>query len=625
MSSFFTHAIYFVKIEHLKRNEVATVIKIAGGLSATDEDGSFESANFADPSRLYYDSEIGTLFVSCRRSLKIRALNFDDESVSTLSLAADGSHVDFGDPIQYSNFPGMDIQGIDNSALFVTEGKGLYKVASSTNRFEDVVSHAVVTEYDSLANFLYQNGYSHDARIHSVCIDQSRQMLYVAVSNWLNLIIKVPMDSVSASSYQDVKKIVGSESEIWYGSTSNQYPPVAINGYVSQNNVRLSFPMHLVYDKWNDALYWCEAYPYAGDYMLGSLTIRRLSLFHGKVDFYAGVDFSSNTETYSSVGTLGGSRDGEVNTAQFSYPISLTISNDESNFGNTASAVLYVSDRYNNAVRKISIQVLTPEPSASFSPTSIPSVSLLPTRRPSRKPTTYQPTISLHPTISLPPTKAPSLYPSISVEPSFNPTLKPTKEPSKYPTRYPTRHPTEITVIYKDVSLFRSMGFGTVHVSMKHIIAALCVGIFAGALIIVLYNYKYRSDVAKKNIRRHELLFLNSSDNSDSSNTGDERETERPLNIKNESFADLIVDKAKTFLDSSIKYFRGDSKSEDIDSSVRDMISQMKYDSLNMDSSSSSASEMLNRSSQFFDEINDTTSSNSRMYGGFRQQSSDGL
>jgi hypothetical protein len=217
---------------------------------------------------------------------------------------------------------------------------------------------------------------------------------------------------------------------------------------------------------------------------------------------YAGVDFSRDLQTYDYLGTEGGYVDGEVNEAQFTYPISLALSSEEDNIG-IASGVLYVADRSNNAVRRVGNLVTTPAPSSSFAPTIRPTVSPKPSHIPSPRPSSNRPTVSMLPTVSEHPTPRPSHLPSLSSEPTFNPTKRPTRHPTPRPTRKPTPLPTKATIIVQDVSLFHSMGLGTFHVTTGALVGSLFVGLLIGGFIVSAYLY--RTTASHRRLRTSDL------------------------------------------------------------------------------------------------------------------------
>jgi hypothetical protein len=564
ISSFFTHSIYFLSLDHQGHTKVTmNPVKISGGTDSIDLDGSLSSASYAEPSRMAYDHTCNYLFVATRRTLKIRLLKLGQGVVSTLQ-GDDDVDISYGQPSQYSLFPGIDIQNIDNRYLFVAVGSKLYRISSSSSTqsgeaasfCDSIGTSAVNEEYGSLSKYLEANNYGDNARVYSVAPDENRGYLYVAICDQKNVILKVPIDTVLARDFTLVVRLLGVESASWFGDTSLQQPPISSNGYAQYSGnsaVKLSFPMHLQFDQHNQYLYWSECFPYAGDFLLGSLAIRRLSLITGHhptspfslslstvltllyslllstaglVDVYAGEDFSKDMETYAYMGTQGGYVDGEVNVAQFKYPISFALSTEEDNLG-IATGVLYVADRFNNAIRRVANIVDTPAPSISFAPTPVPTISFSPTEKPTRKPSSHRPTISMAPTFSLAPTPTPSMEPSFSVEPSFNPTKRPSKKPTPYPSHRPTLSPTKVQVIVEDVSLFHHLGLGTYHVTVGAMALSVVIGLFLAGMIIAGYIYRTRNPH-----RRLRTSDLDSSSSSFSPSDWEEDEyDEDPSNL----------------------------------------------------------------------------------------------
>jgi hypothetical protein len=289
ISSFFTHSIYFLSLDHQGHTKVTMEpVKISGGSDSIDLDGSLSSASYAEPSRMAFDHSCNYLFVATRRTLKIRLLKLGQGVVSTLQ-GEDGEDISYGQPSQYSLFPGIDIQNIDNHYLFVAVGNKLYRLSSSNQEisFCDSIgnSTALSEEYGSLTKYLEANNYGDNARVYSVAPDENRGYLYVAICDQKNVILKVPIDTVLARDFTLVVRLLGVASFSWFGDTSIQQPPISSNGYAQYSGnsaVKLSFPMHLQYDQHNQYLYWSECFPYAGDFLLGSLAIRRLSLISGQ-------------------------------------------------------------------------------------------------------------------------------------------------------------------------------------------------------------------------------------------------------------------------------------------------------------------------------------------------------
>jgi hypothetical protein len=207
-------------------------------------------------------------------------------------------------------------------------------------------------------------------------------------------------------------------------------------------------------------------------------------------------------ETYAYMGTQGGYVDGEVNVAQFKYPISLALSREEDNLG-VSSGVLYVADRFNDAVRRVANIVDTPAPSISFAPTPVPTVSYSPTEKPTHRPSSPRPTVSFSPTYSVAPSLSPSSVPSFSLEPTFNPTKRPSKKPTPRPSHRPTFAPSKVRVIVEDVSLFHHLGLGTYHVTAGAMALSLVAGLFLAGMIVA--GYVYRSRNPHRRLRTSEL------------------------------------------------------------------------------------------------------------------------
>mmetsp|Transcript_21573 Transcript_21573/g.31371 ORF Transcript_21573/g.31371 Transcript_21573/m.31371 type:complete len:692 (+) Transcript_21573:209-2284(+) len=494
VSSFLSHSIYFISISNSGHTaDVVDPVKISGGEISVDRDGDVADASYAEPSRMVYDYSCNVLFVATRRAMSVRAVNFAFNEVTSLS-DEDGEVISFGHPTQISEFPGMDVQAVDGDSLFVTNSRTLYRVSAPEGIPDEgyctnILESPLVVEYASLSTYMSMNGYSEDAYVYSAAPDQSRSCVYVAISSHKNVILKVPFEYSESDDYIHVSRVAGDEGATWLGDTSLQQPPVSINGYAQSSSVKLAFPMHMQYDNTNQYLYWSECYPYAGEFLLGSLAVRRLSLITGEVDFYAGVDFTKDTKTYSYVGTEGGYVDGEVNVAEFRYPISIALSREEDNLG-VPSGVLYVADRENDAIRRISNVVGTASPSSSFTPTSTPSISLPPTHRPTAHPTTSRPTISHQPTSTYSPSHVPTPLPTISIAPTFNPTKHPSRRPTLQPTRRPTNRPTKVKVVVEDVSLFHSMGLGSYHVTVGALVLSTFVGLFFAGVIVVSYMWR---------------------------------------------------------------------------------------------------------------------------------------
>lgn len=285
VSSFRTHSIYFISTEDAGHsNSLVTPQRISGGSDSIDLDGSFGSASFAEPSRMVYDSTCKYLFVSSRRNMHIRVMRMQYHDVQTV-MNEENSYLSLGVPSQFTEFPAMDIQSIEGTSLFVTNTKLLYHLTTMDGHHfcDNIIDSPVVTPYYSLSKYMEVNGYNPDtSRLTSVAPDKDRNCLYVAIADNKNVIVKVPMEATLAREYTSIIKLVGVEQHTWGGDTSLQTPPIARNGYAqSGNDVKVTFPMHVQYDAHHDDLYWTECFPFAGDFLLGSLAVRRMNLLSG--------------------------------------------------------------------------------------------------------------------------------------------------------------------------------------------------------------------------------------------------------------------------------------------------------------------------------------------------------
>jgi hypothetical protein len=211
-------------------------------------------------------------------------------------------------------------------------------------------------------------------------------------------------------SYEKIVVLLGDEKLTFQGTIIGTMPPLTRNGNVNNqlvnsdgtistgaSNILLAFPLHLRLSYLGDVLYFSEAYPTTtdGQYLFGSLTIRRYKLDTGEVDTYAGVDFTSNPSNesyYQLIGSMGGSIDGTITTAQFKYPMSISVmptnselvgkesKNNKNNEGEGGFHVLYVADQSNSVIRKIYPTMYTPSP--THSPTTLHPPSASPTTLP---------------------------------------------------------------------------------------------------------------------------------------------------------------------------------------------------------------------------------------------------
>lgn len=284
VTSFEMHSIFFISLQHDGHTRKMEAVRVSGSSYNIDVDGTFETASYAQPSRLAYDQQCNLLFVACKKSRVIRVLNFRTRSVTTLQ-ADQESVITFASSDQYqSNLPGLDIHSVAGNSLYVTDTTSLYRVVvSGTDPYCDsIATSAALIPYHSLAYYFSVHGYPDNSRITSVLPDQTRQVLFVAISEGKNVILKVPMASIYNNQFSDIVKLVGNEGLSWSGSTTTQFPPVATNGVAWQAEVTLAFPMHLQLNEPGSVLFWTECYPYAGEFLLGSLAVRRMSLSSGE-------------------------------------------------------------------------------------------------------------------------------------------------------------------------------------------------------------------------------------------------------------------------------------------------------------------------------------------------------
>jgi hypothetical protein len=284
VSSFEMNSISFISLEHEGHTRQMEAVTISGGSYDMDSDGSFDTASFAEPSRLTFDDQCNLLFVVCKKNRVIRVLNFNDETVKTLQTSQD-EVLTFESSDQYQlNFPGFDIQGVAGDSLYVTATDMLYRVVVSGNDpfCDSIATAAALISYHSLPYYMQLNSYPTNSRIYSVLPDASRSLLYIAIGEGKNVILKLPMTAVYSNQYTQITKVVGNEGHTWSGLANMQNPPVAINGIAYEDSVTLAFPMHLQRDTATDSLFWTECYPYAGEFLLGSLTVRRIALQSGE-------------------------------------------------------------------------------------------------------------------------------------------------------------------------------------------------------------------------------------------------------------------------------------------------------------------------------------------------------
>jgi hypothetical protein len=284
VSSFETNSISFISLQHEGHTQQQMeAVTISGGTYNIDSDGSFDTASFAEPSRLTFDDKCQLLFVVCKKNRVIRVLNFKNQSVQTLHTDQD-TVLTFASSDQYQlNFPDFDIQSVAGDSLYVTDTTTLYRVVASDQEdyCDSIASSATLAPYYSLSHYMQIHEYPSNARIFSVLPDEARSFLYVAIGEGKNVILRIPMDAVYSNQYASIAKIVGNEGSSWSGLATTQTPPVATNGNAYQDITTLAFPMHLQMDRDTDSLFWTECYPYVGEFLLGSLTVRRLGLSTG--------------------------------------------------------------------------------------------------------------------------------------------------------------------------------------------------------------------------------------------------------------------------------------------------------------------------------------------------------
>lgn len=288
VSSFETHAISFISLEHDGHTrQQMEAVTVSGGSYNIDSDGSFETASFAEPSRLTFDDKCNVLFVAGKKNRVIRMLNFSDETVKTIQSGESGVLVfDRNDQYQLSA-PGFDVYSIASESLFVTDSSVLYRVGvnSDSSFCDHIATAATLVPYHSLSYYMYIHDYPSSARINSVVADEDTSFLYVAIAEGKNVILRVPVASVYSDQYSDIIKLVGREDSTWGGFGSGQIPPVANNGNAYQDSTTLAFPMHLQLDRsgaGGGVLLWTECYPNVGEYMLGSLAVRRIYIATGE-------------------------------------------------------------------------------------------------------------------------------------------------------------------------------------------------------------------------------------------------------------------------------------------------------------------------------------------------------
>lgn len=478
VSSFQTHSISFVSLEHGGHTRSVEAEVVVGGTYGVDYDGSFGEASLAEPSRMSFDSQCQILFVACKKNRVIRALDFNSRRVSTLQRKG-GDKLTFSRHDQYQHdIPGFDVQSIEGDSIFISDLFSLTRVIVDEAPYcEHIVEEAVIVEYHSLTFYMNLNDYPSNAVIHSILPDITRECIYVAISVGVNVVLKVPLSASYNNQYTEIEKLVGNDKVKWNGVTTSQLPPVAQNGNVhsKNDNVTLAFPMHLQYDSRHNYLLWTECFPYVDDYFLGSLTVRRMSMSTGDVDFFAGYNFCQDTDTYQLIGTHGGYRDSTVDFASFGYPVSIAFHADDVSAA-SGSGSMYVADKANNAIRRVAVVIDTSAPTSVF----------LPSAAPSRSPT-LRPTVSSEPTATYYPTYPPTVHPSYSFTPTYSPTKRPTRRPTPPPT---TPAPTSSQVWIQDKSIFNTIGLGTVHVKARMYLISALIGVVLSILFSIAYIYR---------------------------------------------------------------------------------------------------------------------------------------
>jgi hypothetical protein len=208
-----------------------------------------------------------------------------------------------------------------------------------------------------------------------------------------------------SESYDKIIVLLGDEKLTFQGNVIGTTPPITRNGNVNNqithsdgtvtsgaSNILLAFPLHLRLSYLGDVLYFSEAYPTTtdGQYLFGSLTIRRYKISTGEVDTYAGVDLTANPfneSYYHLIGSMGGNVDGPITSALFKYPMSIAVVPTDSELSGKENKnkggvfhVIYIADHSNHAIKKIYPTMYTPSP--TLSPTTIDPPSSTPTSSP---------------------------------------------------------------------------------------------------------------------------------------------------------------------------------------------------------------------------------------------------
>lgn len=524
VSSFALHDVFFYSYDQLNRytpNHHFTPAKIvSGGGLDTDIDGSFEVASFGDPSRMSFDLDSNILYVASRLSMRIRAVHFGSKTVSTISSDA-GEPLEFSiyGVAQFSDFPGLDVQLSNPDLLFVASSK----MVSRVDKTDDFVWRK--TDYASLNEYLMYKEYPYStSNIYSIAPDNRNKILYIAVSEARNVILSVPFERTNQLEPSYIKILAGLEDHTW-GGIGTSFPAI-VSGKASETV--LGMPMHLQYDATGNNLLWSEGVPVMDGIMTGSLMLRELDL--GDPDrttsILAGVNAftASPIEISPYMGSTGDYVDGLASEAAFKYPISIVYVRS-TNANGKLSPELYVADRWNNAIRRVSREVYTPAPSITMHPTRSPSISQYPTRWPTRNPTappvTHRPT--MRPSFSRSPTYQfkPTLYPTEPNPPTLRPTARPTHiHAISFPTRHPSHAPTAplpVEIRYEDHSAFGGLGFGKDGVSGLDIFLATLLGLLLAALIIMFLVMKERAEKRRQRRKKKMVLRLDEDDDSDDS------------------------------------------------------------------------------------------------------------
>lgn len=533
VSSFSLHDVFFFTHEQLSKyspvHHPALTRIVSGGQNDVNIDGSFDTASFADPSRMDYDEERNVLYVASRLTMTIREVDFNSKVVSTISDNS-GTELMFSlSDSHFSDFPGLDIQLSNSELMFVANSKEVFKITRDGSVYQKI-------KFDSVDEYLKYKDYPYSAcNIYSVAPDNRNKILYITVSEAKNVILRVPFGRTNELEAPYVLLVTGVEQHTWDG-LGTAFPSI-ISG-TSEATV-LGMPMHLQYDAVDNLLIWSEGVPAMDGVMVGSLMIRQLDLSTADqmTSDVAGVNaFDHSPIDYNTyMGSYGGYEDGIASLAAFKYPISIEYA--KSTIGNSVSSpVIYVADRWNNAIRRVDREVYTASPSITFSPTRSPTISLRPTRgptrSPSRPPVTYVPTMwpsrSMSPTTRFRPTPLPT-------EPD-PPAVVPTSRPSHIhvigrPTKQPTHNPTEpvaVEIRYEDHSAFGNMGFGQGGVGSIDIFLATLLGLLLAALIVLFLVMKDRA--AKRQARRakKKLVMRLDDDDSDDSDDDDRWDNSRP-------------------------------------------------------------------------------------------------